>query len=375
MTSRRDLIVGGAALALAGATRADAADDGPLPEDGYYEVIETLHSTRLWSIRQGKPFHLQPIGNVTVIDQADGLVVVDAGGSPGSGRRIVSLIQGVSRKPVKAIVITHWHGDHPLGLSELLKVWPDARTIAHEATRAHLANPRTMNTPGAPDPAANARMLARYRGFAGYCGEQAAAATDPVEMAGWQAGHRLFNQYVRDMDGALTLAPKEGFADRLVIDDPDQPVEVLHLGRANTDGDALVWLPRQRCLIAGDVVVSPIPFGFGSYPAEWLAVIRRILAMDVGTFVPGHGAPMSDNRYLIKVGAALQHAQAQVRALPARTSLEGAKSLLDDDRYARLFVGDDPWLRRWFKAYWSDPILVSAWKEANGVPIVQGLEG
>ena len=38
------------------------------------------------------------------------------------------------------------------------------------------------------------------------------------------------------------------------------------LGRANTEGDAIAWLPRQRIVMTGDVVVSPTPFGFFSFP-------------------------------------------------------------------------------------------------------------
>ena len=121
------------ALALtAGPAAAQPAAGGPLPQDGYYEIAEPL-TTHVWLIRQAKPFHLQPIGNVTVIEQSDGLVLVDSGGSPGSGRRIVGLVRGLSRKPVKAVVITHWHGDHPLGLPAILDAWPKARVIATAA--------------------------------------------------------------------------------------------------------------------------------------------------------------------------------------------------------------------------------------------------
>ncbi len=375
--ARRDLIVAtGAALALpgfAGAAAPSVADDGPLPDDGYYEIIEPQFSDRLWLIRQAKPFHLQPIGNVTVIDQADGLVLVDCGGSPGSARRIISLIRGVSAKPVKAVILTHWHGDHVLGLSEILKAWPTARTIATTATQAHLSDPKAMNTPGRPDPKANAAMLARYRAFAAYCRQQAGAATEPAFQAGWAAGARVFNQYARDMDGALTFAPREAFDDALLIDDPDQPVVAQFLGRANTDGDAIVRLPRQNLIITGDLLVAPIPFGYGGYPSEWLAALKSIIAMDWIRLIPGHGAPMNDSDYLIRVGSLLEGARNGAKALPAGTPQSEARTKVDLSARGKWFTGGDPWLDHWFRTYWSDPILDSAWKEANGVPIVQAL--
>jgi glyoxylase-like metal-dependent hydrolase (beta-lactamase superfamily II) len=302
--------------------------------------------------------------------------MVDTGGSPGSGRRIVALVRGLSAKPVKAVVITHWHGDHPLGLPEVLKAWPGARVIATAATRAHLADPKTMNTPGHPDAAANAAMLERYRAIIPYAAKMQAQAQDAPSRAGWAALGRLFTQYAADMDGALTLQPAEAFDQRLQLPDRSAPAEALFLGRANTDGDALVWLPRQRILITGDVVTAPIPFGYGSYPAEWRAVLARVRAYRFRLLVPGHGASERDRAYLDRLDALLAEVQAQVAPL-ARQGLPlkevQAKVTLEDQ--ATAFTGGDPWLRRWFGEYWTKPIVASAYREATGQPIVQSLGG
>ena len=77
-------------------------------------------------------------------------------------------MRGLSPKPVKAVIVSQWHGDKPQGLSEILKAWPDARTIATVATAAHLRDPKTMNTPGLPDAAANAHYQALMRGLEDY---------------------------------------------------------------------------------------------------------------------------------------------------------------------------------------------------------------
>ena len=77
-------------------------------------------------------------GNVVVIEQSDGLVVVDAGGAPPAGREVVRHIRALSAKPVKAIVYTHYHGDHNLGAGALLEAWPRASVISTEATKRHM---------------------------------------------------------------------------------------------------------------------------------------------------------------------------------------------------------------------------------------------
>ncbi len=371
--TRRTLMLGAGASLLA--PPAFAAEP-TLADDGYFEIWEDV-GPGVAVIRQARPFHLQPIGNVTVIEQSDGLVLVDSGGSPGSGRRIVALLRR-SRpgRPVKAVILTHWHGDHPLGLGEILKAWPNVRTIATAATRAHLSDPKTLNTPAAPDPEANAKMVAQYRGFAAYCREMAAKAETEADRAGWAAGARLFPQYAADMDGAVTLAPTESFTDRLLIEDAYAPVEAWFLGRANTDGDAVVWLPRQKVLVTGDVLVAPIPFGFGSYPTDWLAVLERLRGFGAGTLIPGHGAPMRDEGYLLRVRALIETARDQVVASVAKgLDAKEARAAVNLDLQAAAFTGGDPWLKRWFDSYFTDPFVASAWKEAKGEPIVQSLGG
>ncbi len=357
----------------AGPAAAQGADPGlPTAADGYFEQLERVDAG-VWVFRQPR-FQVQPTGNVTIVEQADGYVLVDAGGSPGAGRRLVGAIRGLSAKPVKAVILTHWHGDHPQGLSEILKAWPDARTIATVQTRAHLSDPKTMNTPGRLDPAANAAFLEKVRGFEVFCRDNAGKAANPQVRAGWEAAARLFRQYVRDMDGAITVAPQEGFADRLELPDPQRPLEARFLGRANTDGDAVVWLSKQRILVTGDTVVSPIPYGFGSYPKDWLAVIGRLKAFPFRVLIPGHGRPQSGRAYLDRLGAAIRDIRSQVgRLAKDGATLADVQRQVDASAQAKAFIGDDPWLRQWFQSYWVSAIVTSAYKEARGEPIVQSL--
>jgi len=346
----------------------------PRAEDGYFQETVKV-APGVWVLMEPR-FQIQPIGNVTIIEQSDGLVVVDSGGSPGAGRRIVGMIRSISRKPVKAVVITHWHGDHPQGLSEVLRAWPNARTIATRATQAHLRDPKTMNSPAAPDPVAEAAFRKRGQEIASYVNRMEADAQPAEEKAGWAAAERLFNQYARDMEGAVTLAPTEAFDDRLDLDDARAPAQILFLGRANTDGDAIVWLPRQRVVVTGDIVVAPFPFGFGSYPSDWIGTLAKLQAFDFKVLVPGHGAPQHDCAYLDRLSSALSDIRAQVAPLAVQgLSLDEVKSRIDTSAQVRGFVGDDPWLRRWVAEYWISPIVASAYKEAKGQPIAQSLKG
>jgi glyoxylase-like metal-dependent hydrolase (beta-lactamase superfamily II) len=349
-----------------------STDESLAADTGYFQEIVPI-APGVWVLAEPR-FQVQPIGNVTVIEQRDGLVLVDAGGSAGSGRRIVEMVRSLSPKPVKAIIVSQWHGDKAQGLTELLKAWPNARTIATAPTQAHLADPKTMNTPAAPDTARNVAFVKAQLGAAAELDGQAARTKVPAQQRGFAAAARMFRQYALDVDGTLTLAPKEGFIDRLVIADRRRPVEALFLGRANTDGDAVVWLPRQRILVAGETVIAPFPYGYESYPASWIEVLRKLRALRFRTLIPGHGPPEHDARQIDRIGAALRAVEAQVAPLAKQgLTLAQVQAKIDFGAQRSSLVGDDPWLGLWFKAFWVQPIVASAYREATGQPIVQSL--
>ena len=151
---------------------------------------------------------------------------------------------------------------------------------------------------------------------------------------------------------------------------PNGTVPCLH------DGDAVVWLPKQRVLVAGDIGVAPVPFGFGSYPNDWIHTLEKLQAYDFKVLIPGHGAPQHDRTYLARLVAAIEEVRTKVAPLVRQgVSLDDARKQLDFSDQAQGFVGADTWLRRWFKEYWIGPLLTSAYKEARGEPIIQSLAG
>jgi glyoxylase-like metal-dependent hydrolase (beta-lactamase superfamily II) len=347
---------------------------GPVEADGYYEVIETV-ADGVWSIHQARSFHMQPIGNVTVIEQADGLVLVDGGGSPGSARRIAALIRSVSAKPVKALILTHWHGDHSLGFGTLQTLWPNIRVIATAQTRDRLATSMDAYAQGSPDAQHTAAFMERMNGADTFLRE---AATNPTisqaDRDGYAQAAREFVRYRADTDGLFVGRVTETFTDRLAIPDLTRPVEVIHPGRGNTDGDAAVWLPKQRILVTGDLVIAPVPFGFNAYPRDWSAALGQLERLGARVVIPGHGPVQHDETYLMSLGRLITASCARVQAavMGKGLGLDETMAAVDLTDLAPEFTGGDPWLGKWFKRYWADPFVEACWKEATGQPIEQG---
>lgn len=313
------------------------------------------------------------IGNVILIEQSDGFVIVDSGLNAANGRAVVRYARSLAAKPIKVVAITHWHNDHPQGVSAIRDVFPKVRIISTPQTEAGMLGPEAFNVgyaPGAKWDAAMAILIARSRD-----GLQKLLADPATAPDRKQRINKALVQYdiiANDFKGTYIVPPTETFERRLLIPDRDAPVELLHFGRANTEGDALAWLPKQKIVATGDIVVSPIPFGFGSYSGAWIETIGKVKTLGFKTLIPGHGLPQSDSSYLDKLVAAMADLRAQVMPLAkAGLSLEDVQKKVDFTKSIDLF-GTTTRIRANAKSLFFDPMTGSVYKEARGEPIVQG---
>jgi glyoxylase-like metal-dependent hydrolase (beta-lactamase superfamily II) len=107
--------------------------------------------------------------------------------------------------------------------------------------------------------------------------------------------------------------------DRQVINAGGIEVQALHLGRAHTGGDLVVYLPKQKILFMSEVYLNRVfPAMRSAYPTEWVSVIDKALKLDVDRFVPGHGfieEPKASREELIEYQKALRAVIAEVNRL------------------------------------------------------------
>lgn len=101
-----------------------AAPDGPAPE-----------------LRLLTPPGTRGAGSVAVLEQDDGLVVIDGGGGTDEGRRTVRFIRSVSDKPVKTVVLADTSGTRAAGAAVIRQAWPGARVVAAGRGRIGLFGP------------------------------------------------------------------------------------------------------------------------------------------------------------------------------------------------------------------------------------------
>jgi glyoxylase-like metal-dependent hydrolase (beta-lactamase superfamily II) len=143
--------------------------------------------------------------------------------------------------------------------------------------------------------------------------------------------------------------PDTSFDREMTIDLGGRVVQIRHLGRGNTAGDAVVYLPAEKILVTGDLLTHPIPYLGGGYPTELPATLRALAQLETVAIVPGHGEILRDKAYLHRVVAFVEAVVAamsvEVYRSPRRGDLDTVKAAVlaafDVTPWRKEFAGDD----------------------------------
>ena len=364
-------VLGGVLLGRVPGAEAQAPTAALLERGALYVQVPERLTPRVHVLRQRQPNFAGVIGNVTVIEQAEGLVLVDAGASHGSGVRIVEMVRAISPKPVTAVVLTHWHGDHVMGLSAIRAAWPRAEVIAHAQAAADIDARLSQLFPRAPSPTyEHERMEALDAAYADIERNQAAQAKTDAEREGWRRVLGTRELRLADVPGTHLLSATRTFADSLTLADARTPLELRFLGRANTSGDVVAWVPSEGVLVAGDIVVAPVPYMIQVYPSELVQTVGRLQGMPFRWLVPGHGAPQRDRKYLEQLSTLVRSVRQQVEPLArAGVAVDSIVGRLRVERERSGFAQRDSWLQYWFDLYGLAPLIQSTFDEVLGRPL------
>lgn len=349
-----------AAALLAGAPPAPTASPTPAASTAWDLELVPLQPG-LYLLRRPDVLRQPVEPNALVIVNDDDVVVVDAGGTPLAAENAIRLVRSVTRKPVSVLVNTHWHGDHNFGNATWRAAFPGLVVVGHPNTRRDVLGAQARYLGKMAEQLAAPIRSLRERAARGEATPRQRALLADLELA------------VAEARRTAISPPDLTVADALVLHRGAREIHVRHLGRGNTEGDLVVWLPRERVVAAGDLVVAPIPYGFGSFPGPWIEALERLAALDFELLVPGHGEVQRDRAYLRDLQALLRDVRAQVGAAVERgLDLEATRKAVDLAAWRRRLAGEEPSRAALFEGWWTSPIVRSAWLEAKGLPIAQG---
>jgi cyclase len=282
-----------------------------------------------------------PQGNTTVIVGERGVLVVDSCFLPSSARLDVEQIRKWTDKPVTYLVNTHWHFDHTLGNAAYVAAFPSVQIIAQKETQKLI---------GDVNPGALARYPQRKERT-----EKALATGMKSDGSPLTEGER--KRYEKRLAGlvstleelktAVQFVPNVSFDHELNIDLGHRPVQIRFLGRGNTAGDTIVYLPVEKILATGDLLDHPVTYLFGDISVDHVTTLQLMAQLDVETIVPGHGEVLHGKDYIYLVIDFLKAVNMEVEKeidAGADTSEEVEVMLpkaIDLDKWRQKFVGND----------------------------------
>jgi glyoxylase-like metal-dependent hydrolase (beta-lactamase superfamily II) len=209
-------------------------------------------------------------GNLALSIGDDAAFLVDDQFAPLSAR-IKAAIASISRKPVRFVLNTHWHGDHTGGNEQFGRA--GSVIVAHENVRRRMSSEQ----------------------FSSF-------ATQPIPPS------------------PKAALPVVTFATDVTFHLNGDEIHAFHVPHAHTDGDAVVHFRRANVVHLGDVFFNKLyPFidvGSGGTVAGTLAAVDQVLAMvgDDTKIVPGHG-PLATRADLLAYRRMLATVQERVQAL------------------------------------------------------------
>ena len=346
---------------------APASAESPSPRDtippnnfDVQQVAEGVYAV----IRREPPGLWFDANNVFIVDSA-GVIVVDSNVSPASTREVLAALRRITDRPVTHVVNTHWHEDHILGNQVYRDAFPNVVFVGHTTSRDDIltvaANNRRQALEGGAGFASQLRELERTgKSLSG------ADITDE-ERASYLKDASLVERYLRDAADFEPVPPDITVDERLTLRRGGREVEVLHLGAGHTRADLVVWLPAERILVSGDLVVHPVPLvGSTSFPGAYAATLERALALRPAIIVPGHGPVLRDDAYARTIVRLLASLRDQAAAAVARgETLEQARRSVNLDELRAAIAGESQLRRFIFYGYVALSGVEAAYREAT----------
>jgi glyoxylase-like metal-dependent hydrolase (beta-lactamase superfamily II) len=187
--------------------------------------------------------------NTGIIIGDDAVLVADTQATPAMAQDVIRRIREVTDKPIKYVVLTHYHAVRVLGAS----AYQPEQILASQDTYDLIVERGEQD---------KASEIGRFP--------------------------RLFSN-VESVPPGMTW-PTMTFTGKMTLWLGKLEVQLLQLGRGHTKGDTVVWLPKDRVLLSGDLVeFDATPYAGDAYFKDWPKTLENVAALKPAALVPGRG--------------------------------------------------------------------------------------
>ena len=186
--------------------------------------------------------------NSGIIVGENSVVIVEAQATPRLAEKVIEETRKVTDKPISHLVLTHYHAVRVLGAS------------AYAAPQVIMSD--------------KARAMVAERG-----------------LEDWKSEFKRFPRLFEGHESIPGLTwPTTTFSDKMTIHLGNRRLDIMHLGRAHTAGDAVVWVPDEQVMFTGDIVEhrSACYCGDGHF-GDWSGTLGAVAAYRPRAIAPGRG--------------------------------------------------------------------------------------
>ncbi|MCB0839762.1 MAG: MBL fold metallo-hydrolase [Bacteroidetes bacterium] len=252
------------------------------------------------------------------------VMVIEAQATPQMANELIEQIRTLTDKPIKYLVLTHYHAVRVLGASA-------------------------------------------------YQAQEIIASTKTYEMIverGQQDWNSEFQRFPRLFRGADTIPgltwPTLVFDSKMTVFLGKRKVEIIHPGEGHTRGDTIVWLPEEKVLFAGDLVeYGATPYCGDAQLQNWPKTLQFLSNLNPHALVPGRGEALTTP---LKCQEAIFHTNAYVQMLYQQALLSRLEGETLKQCYDRMMETMEPQFGHWVIFKHCMPFNVSrAYDEAGGI--------
>lgn len=280
------------------------------------------------------------LANSTMIVGSDGIIIVDVMESNDAAKSVLAEFRKITDKPVKAIVYTHNHSDHTMGVkaftTEADVKAGNVQIYAHETM---------MNTV-----ISNASVIAPILGLRSTYTFGILLERGPE---GW-VNQGIGPAYARS--ATSFIAPSKTFKDKLDVNVAGVKMQLLY-APSETDDEIIVWLPEQKLVQSAEVIqgetfpnVHTIRGTRYRDPVAWYKSIDLMRSLQAEHLVPSHGRPMSGAAKIEEMLAAYRDAIQYVHDQTIRWMNKGLTpdEIVEKVAHLPAHLANHPWLGEFY---------------------------
>jgi cyclase len=269
------------------------------------------------------------VGNVSVLITDEGVLVVDAGSTHKDGEEIEKLIKTLTDKPIKYLVITHYHDDHAMGACGFS---PKPLVIGQSNL------PNNLKIYGEP-----------Y--FNGYVKKEAVIKTQKlknqldslknINSPDWTSVEKQYQTQLTtstNLENTFAVYPDTSFDNRMTLTLGKDTINLIYPGRTHTSCNIIVEFVNQNALSTGDMLFNHafpyIDYAAGCNTENWADQLAHYASKNYQYIIPGHGK-LATSEDLIDAGKYLSDLRDSVSTeLKAGRTLDEMKKEIKMSNYS-----------------------------------------